>query len=145
MSLELINDRIALQDLMLNYAAAVDERDIERYRSCFAEDVLVVNFGDQNFQGRETWVDHVWAELEKFSSTQHLLGPQFAQVRGDQAETRSDVQALHYLVSSETSAENSEGITRFILWATYYTTMLRVDGDWKIARHELQVRGSSTE
>lgn len=145
MSLELINDRIALQDLMLNYAAAVDERDIERYRSCFAEDVLVVNFGEQDFQGRETWVDHVWAELEKFSSTQHLLGPQFAQVTDDRAETRSDVQALHYLAASENGAEDSEGITRFILWATYHTTMLRIDGQWKIARHELQVRGTSAE
>ena len=112
MSLELISDRNALQDLMLNYAAAVDERDIERYRSCFAEDVLVVNFGDQDFQGRETWVDHVWAELEKFSSTQHLLGPQFAKVTGDRAQTRSDVQALHYLVESE----NSDDPSRFILW-----------------------------
>ncbi len=98
MSLDLMNDRIALQDLMLNYAAGVDERDIERYRSCFAEDVVVVNFGDDDFHGRDTWVDYVWAELDKYTSTQHLLGPQFATISGERAETRSDVQALHYLV-----------------------------------------------
>lgn len=141
MSLELVSDRIALQDLMLNYAAAVDERDIKRYSGCFTDDVLVVNFGEQDFKGRESWVTHVWAELEKFSSTQHLLGPQLAKVMGNRAETRSDVQALHYLADTE----NSEGITRFILWATYNTTMVRVDGQWKISRHELQVRGSSTD
>ena len=38
-------DREALQDLMLTYAAAVDERDRQRYAGCFAEDVEVVGFG----------------------------------------------------------------------------------------------------
>lgn len=141
MSLNLVSDRIALQDLMLSYAAGVDERDLERYRSCFAEDVLVVNFGEDDFQGRDTWVDFVWAELDKYTSTQHLLGPQFATVSGERAETRSDVQALHYFAKPD----NDDSPTRFILWATYYTTMTRIDGEWKIQRHELKIRGSSAD
>ena len=30
-----VADRIALQDVMLRYAAAVDERDFDLYASCF--------------------------------------------------------------------------------------------------------------
>ena len=29
-----VADRIAIQDVMSNYAAGVDERDLERYRRC---------------------------------------------------------------------------------------------------------------
>jgi ketosteroid isomerase-like protein len=130
-------DRIALQDLMLNYAAAVDERDFERYKDCFAEDVQVFNFGTGTYRGREDWLEYVWSALEKYQSSQHLLGPQLAYINGDEAQTRSDVQATHFL-------KGDEG-TRITLWATYKTDMWRFDGEWKITRHELVVRGNSTD
>ena len=121
---------------MLNYAAAVDSRDQARYRDCFAEDVVVIGFGNETFHGRDNWVSYVWQALDQYSATQHLLGPQLATIEGDRASTRSDVQALHFL-------KHDGG--RFTLWATYITDMQRIDGRWLIARHELQVRGSSTE
>jgi ketosteroid isomerase-like protein len=102
-------DRIALQDVMLNYASAVDERDLERYKACFADDVEVVGFGTQTYHGRDAWINYVWEALKRYRATQHLLGPQFAVVDGDMATTRSDVQALHFL------ADDSG---RFTLWAT---------------------------
>ncbi len=129
-------DRIELQDVMLHYAAAVDERDLERYKACFADDVEVVGFGTQTYHGRDAWVSYVWGALAKYRATQHLLGPQFATIEGDMAHTRSDVQALHFL--------NGDG-ARFILWATYHTTMRRTEGRWLISRHALSVRGTSTD
>ena len=44
---ETLADRAAIQDVMLKYAAGVDERDLELYRSCFADDVEILNFGSQ--------------------------------------------------------------------------------------------------
>jgi uncharacterized protein (TIGR02246 family) len=129
-------DRIELQDLMLHYAAAVDERDIERYKACFAEDVEVVGFGTQTYQGRDAWVEYVWSALEKYHATQHLLSPQFATIDGDEAQTRSDVQALHFLTAGE---------ARFTLWATYKTNMRRSNGRWLISRHELVVCGTHAD
>lgn len=129
-------DRIALQDVMLNYAAGVDQLERDRYRQCFADDVEVFNFGEEVYRGADAWVDYVWKALDGFSATQHLLGPQLATIEGDTASTRSDVQALHFLV-------NDGG--RFILWATYLTEMRKEDGQWKISRHELSVRGTSND
>ena len=129
-------DRIALQDLMLNYAAGVDERDRQRYSDCFAEDVEVVNFGTGIYRGRDSWVDYVWGALEKFQATQHMLGPQLATIDGDHARTRCDVQALHVL---------ADGTGRFTLWATYHTDMRRLDGCWLISHHELQVCATSSD
>lgn len=131
-----ISDRIALQDLMLNYAIGVDERDFERYEACFTEDVEVVGFGEAIFYGRDDWVAYVREALQKYSSSQHLLGPQFAEIDGDSARTRCDVQALHFLTDTQ---------ERITLWATYKTDMRHSDGRWKICRHELVVRGTGTD
>jgi len=143
-SLQPIAEKLALQDLMLKYASSVDERDRGGYTSCFANDVTVVNFTDSPIHGREAWVDHVWALLAGFSSTQHLLSPVLATVSGDQAETRTDVQATHILADAE-GAEGAEQLKPFVLWASYHTKMHRQDGEWKIVRHELAVRGTRTD
>jgi hypothetical protein len=129
-------DRQALQDLLLNYAASVDGRNIDQYRACFANTVEVVGFGPETFHGRDNWVNYVWNALDQYSATQHMLGPQLATINGDSANTRSDVQALHFL---------KDGGGRFTLWATYITDMKRIAGRWLITRHELKICGTSTE
>ena len=134
MSDQLTADRIALQDVMLKYAAGVDERDYDLYRSCFADDVEVLDFGPNPVHGADAWLEYVKEALEQYNATQHMLGPQFATVDGDTARTRSDVQALHYL-------KEPKGST-LTLWATYETDMERIDGTWKIKRHRLVRRGS---
>jgi 3-phenylpropionate/cinnamic acid dioxygenase small subunit len=127
-------DRIALQDVMLKYAKGVDERDMDLYASCFAENVHVTGFGEEEIQGRDAWVDYVKDALARFGPTQHMLGPQLATVDGDEAQCRTDVQALHYLADQPD--------TTLTLWATYETNMARLDGEWKIVKHHLVSRGT---
>ncbi len=134
---QLVADRIALQDVMLNYAMGVDERDYERYRSCFADDVEILDFGPDPIHGADAWLEYVKKALDQYGATQTMLGPQLATVDGDTAHTRTDVQALHYL------KDPVGGI--FTLWATYETDMQRIDGEWKIKKHRLVFRGSKSE
>ena len=47
------------------------------------------------------------------------------------------MQALHYL-------KEPEGST-LTLWATYNSNMRRIDGAWKIVRHELVSRGTKID
>jgi 3-phenylpropionate/cinnamic acid dioxygenase small subunit len=119
---------------MLNYAAGVDDRDYELYQSCFTEDLEVLGFGEHSYKNKAEWLAFVWSELEKYSSTQHMLGPQLARIEGDIAYTRNDLQALHYFREGE--------YERFILWATYFTDMRRIGHGWRIFRHRLEIRGS---
>ena len=128
-----VADRIALQDVMLKYAAGVDERDFDLYASCFLENVEVVDFGEAPINGRDEWVEYVKGALNNYGPTQHMLGPQFATINGDNAHCRTDVQALHYLKQPE-----GEILT---LWATYETDMVRTDEGWKISKHRLVSRG----
>lgn len=129
-----VADRQALQDVMLRYAAGVDERDFAMYRSCFADEVEVVGFDADVIRGADAWVAFVRTALEQYGTTQHMLAPQLASIDGDTAETRNDVQALHAL-------KNSEG-ELFTLWATYRTRLKKQDGEWKIVRHELVPRAT---
>ena len=126
------DDRRQLQDVMLSYAAAVDDRDMSRYRACFADDVEIVGFGDAIVKGADIWTASVESQLKAFSATQHLMSPQLATVSGDTASTRTDVQALHVLKDADSAT--------FTLWATYLTDFVRSPEGWKIARHELVIR-----
>ena len=130
-------DRIALQDVMLRYAAGVDDRDLDLYESCFAQDCEIVGFGDSTVSGATAWRAYVENALSKYGATQHMLGPQLATINGDVADCRTDVQALHYLLEPQ-------GAT-LTLWATYKTQMRKIDGEWKISRHELVSRGTKVE
>ena len=128
------DDRRQLQDVMLSYAAAVDDRDLARYRACFAEDAEIVGFGEETVTGADAWTASVESQLDAFSSTQHLMSPQLASITGDTATARTDVQALHVL-------KDGNG-AMFTLWATYLTDFVRKEDGWKISRHELVIRGT---
>ena len=130
--------RIELQDVMLRYACGVDERDFDLYRGCFADDAVIVGFGKDAVTGGDAWTEYVVGALEPYVATQHMLGPQLASMDedGETARCRTDVQAWHRF-------REPEGRT-LTLWATYRTDMRRVDGAWKIVRHELVPRGTRT-
>ena len=132
--LQNVADRIALMDVMLKYAKGVDQRDMALYASVFADDVEVLGFGADTYHGRDAWVAYVTEALKAYGPTQHMLGPQLATIDGDTAHCRTDVQALHYLIDKPT--------TTLTLWATYNTDMKRINGEWKIARHHLESRGT---
>jgi ketosteroid isomerase-like protein len=131
-SLQYVTDRMALADVMQNYVKGVDERDMDLYRSIFTEDVTA-SIGGVTYEGADAWLAFIAAALERFGPTQHMLGPMLAEIDGDTAECRTDLQATHYL--------KDQPDTTMTLWATYEQTMRRVAGVWKIARHDIIARG----
>ncbi|MBA58150.1 MAG: hypothetical protein CMQ40_03145 [Gammaproteobacteria bacterium] len=128
-----LEDRLAVQDVMLHYASTVDEKNYAGYKALFAEDVVVVGMGGEDMHGIEEYYPWWKEALDKYANTQHMLSPTFAIIEEDMAYTRTDVQALHFFPG------DSE--TTMIFWGTYKTDMRRIDGVWKISRHELIARG----
>ena len=125
-------DRLAAQDVMIRYAACIDDGDFDGYRECFAPDLELHGFGPETIRGVDAWLDFVHKALEPYRGTQHMLGPPLVDLRGDQAELRTDLQAQHFL--REPRGEI------FTLWGTYRSSLVRLNGAWKIRRHELVVR-----
>jgi len=115
-----VEDRIALQDVMLKYAAAVDEKDYEGYRVLFTDDVHVIGLTPDDFHGMEAFFPRWKNAIDQYDSTQHKFSPMLAEIDGDYARTRNDLQALHY--------PKGDAETTVTLWGTYKTDMQRVDG-----------------
>ena len=127
-------DRFAAQDVIIQYAACIDDRDFETYRECFADDVELHGFGAEPIRGVNAWIDFVHKALSTFSATQHLLGPPQVKLAGDSAEMRTDLQAQHFLREPKGRI--------FTLWGTYRTALSRTDRGWKMTRHELVTRAT---
>lgn len=127
-------DRIAIMDVMVKYGTAVDSREMDRYRSCFTDDLTVVGYGAENMEGADTYLAYVIEALKAFPGTQHLMGNQVADIDGDSARVNTEVQATHFL------KDDPDAI--MTLWATYVDDMVRgEDGQWRIQRHELVRKG----
>ena len=54
-----LETRLAIQDVMTRYAAGVDDRNMEQYRDCFADNVEIVGFGPETLTGADNWVEDV--------------------------------------------------------------------------------------
>jgi ketosteroid isomerase-like protein len=128
-----VEDRLALMDVMLKCAKGVDERDLDLYASAFTDDVEAVGLGPDVHRGRDSWISYITQVLSAYGPTHHLLGPQLATIEGDTAHCRTDFQATHFF--------KDEPEKTLTLWATYNAEMKRVNGEWKIARLELEPRG----
>jgi hypothetical protein len=126
--------RMAVQDVIIQYAACIDELDFDSYRGCFADDCEFVGFAAETIQGADAWVQFVKKTVEPFSATQHMLGPPQVRLAGEAASLRTDLQAQHFL---------REPRGRILtLWGTYRTNLAPIDGPWRMQRHELVVRAT---
>jgi hypothetical protein len=129
-------DRIELQDVMLKYAAGVDENHDELLRSCFADDVIAPGFRREPIFGVDAWITFLREQLSPFVSTQHMLSPVLATISGDSAQARTDLQSMHLYREPEGQM--------LLVFGTYNTGMIKRDGRWVIQRHELDIKYSRT-
>ena len=127
-------DRTAIMDVMIRYGTSVDAREMERYRSCFTDDLTVVGYSGALMEGADTYLAYVIDALKNFAGTQHMMGNQVVDLNGDSASVRTEVQATHFIIDDPD--------TVMTLWATYVDDMVRQGGEWRIRRHELVRRGS---
>jgi len=127
---DLQQDTADVGQVMIRYATSVDQRDLERYATCFTSDVVVTGFGEIEFDDRSTYVDWVAGALGRYSATHHQITNQEVEVDGDRAHLRSYVQATHV------SAGDPDEL--IILWAIYDDRLIRTDDGWQITHHHLE-------
>jgi len=130
-------DRLAVQDVIVNYANCIDDKEWEAYRSCFAPDVEMLGFGPEPIRGIDAWLQFVEKALESYRQTQHMLGPPNIQITGDVAHMRTDLQALHWATEPAGKV--------FSLWGAYRTDLARSPDGWRMTRHQLDVWATRTE
>ena len=78
---------------------------------------VIRGFGSETVNGRQAWVDYVEKALKGFTATQHFVGNQVVELRGDEATMRTYVQATHFLVDRPG--------TTLTLFAIYHDELVR--------------------
>lgn len=127
--LQTLIDRADIIDLFSRYAAAIDQRDAARYRSCFTDEVDIETSGTRIEGGRaEEWVELALRAVGVFEGTQHVITNHLITLEGDEAECIATLQAQHWNADVTVAVGGQ------------YTTRLRRTGsEWRIARLEMTV------
>lgn len=129
-------DRLGAQDVIVRYAASIDERDFEALRTCFEPDVEIHGFGGEVLHGSDAGIAFVRKALAPFEATQHMLGPPSVELRRDEATLRTELQAQHFFREPRGQI--------FTLWGRYRSALVRSSDGWRMQRHALHIIATRT-
>ncbi len=126
-------DRGAIHDVLLRYAAAVDDKDLERVAACFAPDAAYAGaLGDGTIADA---LPRLAAAMRRYAATTHRIGPQQITVHGDLARARTDCIAYHVRVDGGQQT----------VAVTYDDTLARHADGWRIVARRATTRWTREE
>lgn len=135
---EVLIDRVAISDVVIKYATALDKRDWSLLRSILCDKVWVDyrTFDPElNLEmDADEWVNRVKG-LAGFDATQHLSSNHVHSIEGDTAVCVSYMQAGHFL-------KRDDGEHFCFLYGHYTSEMTRTETGWKIHKVTLEITAS---
>jgi ketosteroid isomerase-like protein len=93
--LQWLVDRAEISDVLVEFARALDARDGHAYASLYAEDGVLELPGGTRLVGTEQLAAGVEHALGAYQSVWHLSANHAIDLRGDDAQTRSYLMAVH--------------------------------------------------
>ncbi|WP_137723029.1 nuclear transport factor 2 family protein [Prescottella subtropica] len=132
-------DRLALSDLVAQYAIAVDRRDAAVLAALFTTDArlvqppaLVRRGMDAVLSGASGIASGILGAVAHLHSTRHVVGQQLVELAGDTARGEVYCEAHHVYPSGD-------GHHDHVVALRYLDEYHRTDGSWRIDRRELIV------
>jgi len=136
------SDRLDIIDVINKYAHAVDEKNYVLFKSLFVKDVETKFVFDPSFFGGETiiikgiddYMEYIKASGSLFRSSQHLIGNLLISESGNSVKVKSNLNSRGYY---------KDDINRSVsLWGYYETYLKKINGQWKIIRHDFYSLGA---
>lgn len=126
-----LRDRLEIQDLLVRYATALDDRDWKRLATCFLPDA-VADYGTMGEHvGYATIEKLCRSALEGLDASQHFVSNFEITIDGDTAHSRCYLMAQHV-------RESAPDGPHWILAGTYRDALVRSPDGWRIERRELR-------
>ena len=125
-AVQLLLDRLAIEDLFHSYAASVDRRDFAGVAACFAPDVRG-RFGGEERRNRDELVEFI-SGVAFFHTTLHMLGNTLIEVNGDRAQLDTDAMIKHHA-----TLEDGSDYQLNMSGSRYGERLERRAGEWCIA------------
>jgi hypothetical protein len=133
--LQRVIDHIAVRDVVLKYARAIDRMDWELLRSCYYPDAI-----DDHGPFRGTVEEMIpWLEENSvdYEFSTHYIMNQLVELDGDVAWVESYCLATHRSVPSKELPDPMD----LVVNVRYIDRMERRDGEWRIADRRLAWQG----
>ena len=133
-------------EVVYAYASGIDDREWDRYRTCFADRCW---FDFSSFSGRpgaemaaDEWVARVRSLNGSFDATQHQMTTLVTRPGPDaNAVVRVELRAQHWFSPDSMAAFGRPDEVNWCELGGHYDGVLAHDGDrWRIARWRLTVR-----
>ena len=136
--LQILEDRIAIRELIDAYTYCADTRNIQGHMALFTEDTNFEVYMDEKIPtptqvvtGRKNLFP-VFDDLNQYVSTMHFNGQSTIKMNGDQATATTYCRAYHQKLPDGVQQLMIAGIR-------YYDVMVKQDGAWLFAERKLKV------
>ena len=130
-SLQTLQDRIDIADVLYKYSSSVDSFDTDGVRSALADDIWAQYGNADPVHGGDALAEWIAGATATVIWQHHLLNVYHITIDGDQAKT------LCYLTSYQVFEENPEAA--IILVARYHDELKRTPSGWKISKRIMEL------
>ncbi len=128
LSLQEISDRIEINDLLIRYTKAIDEKDWSLLEEVFTPDARLDYVASGGIAGALPEVKAWLAKaLAMFPETLHLIGNTEVELAGDSARARTAVYNPMFYANQDGSRHH------FAVGAYYNDELVRTEAGWRIA------------
>jgi ketosteroid isomerase-like protein len=122
-----ISDRLEIEQLLVRYCHAVDQRDWDAYRAVYTEDALIDDIGAGPGNGVDDMVAFLSRALERVVLIQHAVSTSRIDIDGDTATARSVCHCPVVL-------DRGNGQTEMCFQGLWYEDeLVRTPEGWKIS------------
>ena len=128
LSIQEMSDRMEIQDLLVRYCYAVDQRDWDAYRSVYTEDAVIDDVSAGPGQSVDEMVQFLSAALEKVVLIQYAVSTTLIDLHGDTASART---ICHCPVVLDRGGGKTE---MFFQGLWYVDELVRTGSGWRIRR-----------
>lgn len=128
MTLQYLSDRLEIDDLLTRYASALDDKDWDRWASCFTPDADLDYTAAGGVAGKlpevRAWLEQV---IPGFPMTHHLVTNKEVRIDGDRATCRSSL-------INPMGVPDGETLMVFLETGHYHDEMVRTADGWRISK-----------
>jgi hypothetical protein len=130
--LQEVSDRLALRDLVQQYAMGADNRSPELFGGAFTDDAKL-HTGRGVVEGSAA-IAALAPKLGRYKSTMHLIGNHYVDFADDDHATGETYCMAHHVYEAD-------GVDRVYIMAIRYTdTYLRTKAGWKMSARTLNLQ-----
>ena len=134
-----LRDRLAISEVFVRLACAIDSRDWIAYRSCFSNSIEIdyrsLIGGDVLCEDGDAWTEHARQSFAGFEATQHFTSIHVCELDGNRARCSAYLCAEHFVSAGDVQEF-------WTLGGVYHAEFARGATDWSIDKLRLEVRWS---